>query len=380
MNGASSAGPEAPDAPEWPAHQRVAAAFLRASCFAVPGVLLLPEAGPALLSWLFALGLTLFLCERRDAEPREAVLRLLAGLSLGCLVAPFAAVWASGLGRGGPAGGYAAFGAAGRLLEDGVTGLVLMALPLTCLLGPLVLARGSGRGAQAQLEAVAVTAGGVGAGQLLLTGEPTVLVIVPLGLFLLLGAVAVVLHLGDALARRFGVAGPEPVDRPVDRLARRAAVAALILVAVPSSALWSKELDRLSSGRHRHGTEAAAIGALKTLDTSQTLYREGDKDLDEALDYAPDLWALRQTRLIDDVLGGGVKQGYLYRMTRPPEGHPGHDFLWAAVAEPVRPGSSGDRSFFTNQSGVIFYTLATEPLPLDALTCQPPGRLQPIGR
>jgi hypothetical protein len=102
----------------------------------------------------------------------------------------------------------------------------------------------------------------------------------------------------------------------------------------------------------KHGGEASPIGALKTIQTSQALFREGDKDEDGKLDYAT-LEELSNTTLIDGVLGTGRKQGYLFQV-RPSPLTP--EFMWMAVARPIEPGETGDRYFVTNQAGVIYYT------------------------
>jgi type IV pilus assembly protein PilA len=106
--------------------------------------------------------------------------------------------------------------------------------------------------------------------------------------------------------------------------------------------------------------EAAAIGALRTLTTAQSLYREGDKDKNNILDYADDLTKLQANGgLIDNVLGGATtseKQGYKFHIVSANTGQ----FTWQAVAEPASPGKSGDRYFYVDESGVIrFSTTST---------------------
>ncbi len=82
--------------------------------------------------------------------------------------------------------------------------------------------------------------------------------------------------------------------------------------------------------------------------------------------------------LIDSVLGSGTKQGYFFQV------EPGTDteFFWWAVAHPTKPGTTGDRVFFTNQKGVIFYLPYDDPhandLP-DPKTCDPPANAKPAG-
>jgi hypothetical protein len=132
-----------------------------------------------------------------------------------------------------------------------------------------------------------------------------------------------------------------------------------------------------SPRRRPPGNESAAIGALKTINTSQTLFREGDKELDGTLDYG-NLQELSNTTLIDAVLGSGVKQGYLFEV-RPSPTTP--EFLWFAVANPALPGTTGDRYFCTNHMGIIYYTgSAGGPIALfdGGPECTIPARLLPV--
>ena len=125
----------------------------------------------------------------------------------------------------------------------------------------------------------------------------------------------------------------------------------------------------------KHGNEASAIRALKTINTSQMLFREGDKDADGTLDYAGTLTELSDATLIDFVLGGGVKQGYVFQLGVSPRSP---EFLWMAVANPVQPGTTGDRYFVTNHAGVIFYSNTT-PFSITA-DCDIPSTAVPVGR
>ena len=129
----------------------------------------------------------------------------------------------------------------------------------------------------------------------------------------------------------------------------------------------------------KHGNEAAAIGALKTINTCQAIFREGDKDEDGTFNYG-DLAALKKAKLCDDVLGSGKKQGYLF------ECHPSTDkekveFCWWATASPEEPGKTGSRYFFTNQAGVIYYS--KKPIKVTdkiKASCEVPEGLTPVGR
>ena len=122
------------------------------------------------------------------------------------------------------------------------------------------------------------------------------------------------------------------------------------------------------------GNEAAAIGALKTINTAQTLFREGDKEQDGVFDYAT-LAELSAAQLVDGVLGSGTKQGYKFA-TEPGKKAP--EFLWAATASPLEPGKTGSRWFFTNQAGVIYYS-TQGPFTIKD-DCAVPEGAKPVGK
>lgn len=127
----------------------------------------------------------------------------------------------------------------------------------------------------------------------------------------------------------------------------------------------------------KHGNEAAAIGALKTMNTAQSLFREGDKEQDQNFDYGT-ITELSNTTLIDGVLGEKRKQGYdfdaLYSVDT-------SEFLWFATANPSVPTTTGDRYFATNHAGVIFYTQSDSiAIPGGGTTMDIPERLLPVGK
>ncbi|MBL4849865.1 MAG: hypothetical protein JKY65_30425 [Planctomycetes bacterium] len=107
--------------------------------------------------------------------------------------------------------------------------------------------------------------------------------------------------------------------------------------------------------RHTHGHEGAAIGSLKAIANAQTLYRECDKDQDGTLNYAASLDQLANTGesgqedLIDSVLAGGAKHGYVFAITSSSE------YGWTATARPSVPGTTGDRYFGANMTGLVFF-------------------------
>ena len=96
--------------------------------------------------------------------------------------------------------------------------------------------------------------------------------------------------------------------------------------------------------------ESAAISGLRTVNTAQWAFREGDKDGNARPDFAPDLPTLARYHLIDPALGAGTKMGYFFSITRSgkdPENR------WSATARPEKPGWSGTRYFYMDESGVI---------------------------
>lgn len=104
----------------------------------------------------------------------------------------------------------------------------------------------------------------------------------------------------------------------------------------------------------RREREGRAIGALKELQTAQSLFREADAEGDGVYDYAQDLHELGAAGLIDPDLARGARDGYRFTVDASPTKP---EFLWLATASPLEPGVTGDHYFATNHTGVIHYTL-----------------------
>ena len=126
----------------------------------------------------------------------------------------------------------------------------------------------------------------------------------------------------------------------------------------------------------KHGNEANAIGALKTISTMEGLFREKDSEQDGNLDYGM-LSELNNTKLIDMVVGSGTKAGYLFQVTY---SFNTSEWFWFAVANPAIAGATGDRYFCANAAGLIFYTTGRA-LVLDTDTCLLPNQgAVPVGK
>ena len=98
----------------------------------------------------------------------------------------------------------------------------------------------------------------------------------------------------------------------------------------------------------RATNEAAAISSLRTIGSSQLMYRQM---LGGGVNFANTLTELGPggAQLLDNVLGAAAtvtKSGYEFTLT-------GSGTSFDASANPVYPGTTGVRYFFTNEPGVI---------------------------
>jgi prepilin-type N-terminal cleavage/methylation domain-containing protein len=93
------------------------------------------------------------------------------------------------------------------------------------------------------------------------------------------------------------------------------------------------------------GNEASAISSLRTLTTVNEQYRTRFQS------YSDALASLLAENYIDNVLGSGTKSGYGFTYT-------GGANTWSCNADPTTAGTTGDRHFFVDQSGVIRFDAA----------------------
>jgi hypothetical protein len=192
------------------------------------------------------------------------------------------------------------------------------------------------------------------------------------------------------ITRARGVVGPGPLTLAVDGSTRRAGrpvydamavvpvVLAVVLALATLLAAWTSRerrerwlltalalawpifawdlLRAVALGEtvgETHPPSQWAIGKLRGLNTSQTLFREGDKEGDGTLDYGT-LVELSQTTLIDSVLGSGTYIGYRFECA-PHRLTP--EFLWSASATPMQPGGL---ALAIDHTGVLRYTVVLE--------------------
>jgi len=103
--------------------------------------------------------------------------------------------------------------------------------------------------------------------------------------------------------------------------------------------------------------ETAAVGAMRTLNESVLLYSNAYGGFPHALsDLGPGSGGAASSAsadMIDSVLASGVKSGYRFAYVAVATDPSGNVLSYTITATPVVPGSSGQRSFFTDQSGTI---------------------------
>lgn len=104
--------------------------------------------------------------------------------------------------------------------------------------------------------------------------------------------------------------------------------------------------------------ETAAVETLRTLNGSVLLYSNSYGGFPHALsDLGPAPGGTAATSasadLIDSVLASGVKSGYRFAYAAVATDPAGNVLSYSITATPVVAGSTGQRSFFTDQSGTI---------------------------
>ena len=107
--------------------------------------------------------------------------------------------------------------------------------------------------------------------------------------------------------------------------------------------------------------EASAVGSIRTLNTAQiTFYNQCP-----AIGFAGTVALLGGTigdctaaGIIDNVLSTGTKSGYTFTMATPGTSGGAAGTTYDSGANPVTPGVTGQRHFFSDQSGVIRYNVS----------------------
>ena len=105
--------------------------------------------------------------------------------------------------------------------------------------------------------------------------------------------------------------------------------------------------------------EASAVGSIRTINTSAVTYsstypQDGFPASLAALGGAAPCTATSAAAcLLDQVLAGGTKSGYTFVWSGGTPDASGNIQSYAITAAPITPNTTGQRYFYTDQSGVI---------------------------
>jgi len=120
-------------------------------------------------------------------------------------------------------------------------------------------------------------------------------------------------------------------------------------------------LSTMGCDGHGGQNDRSAIYALQTLHAGQTRFRREDLDHDGKPDFAS-LHELEGLEILEVGFGElHVRQGYSFEVWR--SDAPGHP--WWGKASPTVLGTTGDRYFYVNREGAIYFSRSDLPLPLD---------------
>jgi type IV pilus assembly protein PilA len=115
--------------------------------------------------------------------------------------------------------------------------------------------------------------------------------------------------------------------------------------------------------------ESSAVQSLRNLSTAELVYSST-----YGVDFTPSLSQLsgngvnpdqNNAGLIDEVLASGSKQGYTFTYTPLTLDPAGNTATYSINADPISPGTSGQRHFYTDQSCVIRSNLTVPAGPTD---------------
>ncbi|MCL6482029.1 MAG: prepilin-type N-terminal cleavage/methylation domain-containing protein [Firmicutes bacterium] len=107
--------------------------------------------------------------------------------------------------------------------------------------------------------------------------------------------------------------------------------------------------------------EASAVGSLRTLNTAAVTYASQCGGFPPDLpNMGPPANGCTTADLIDQVLASGSKSGYRFLYLAADADGDGNMDTYTIQANPITPGVTGTRFFFTDQSGVIRANVGTQ--------------------
>jgi type IV pilus assembly protein PilA len=119
-----------------------------------------------------------------------------------------------------------------------------------------------------------------------------------------------------------------------------------------------------------NANEASAVQNLRSITTAEALYSST-----YGISYSSDLVSLSgntvspdqaHAELIDQVLGSGVKSGYTFSYSAVATDSQGFVVDYAVTANPLVPGNTGQRYFYTDQTYVIRWNPSVPAGPSDS--------------
>jgi type II secretory pathway pseudopilin PulG len=123
----------------------------------------------------------------------------------------------------------------------------------------------------------------------------------------------------------------------------------LIVLAIPIMGIIAAiAIPTLLASRLK-ANETAAIATLRMVNSAQQQFRYTDADGNNRQDYAATISALTEKDLIPPALASGTKSGYIFSIRRGAD----PQNQWRCTANPLKPGTSGRRYFFIDETGVI---------------------------
>jgi prepilin-type N-terminal cleavage/methylation domain-containing protein len=110
--------------------------------------------------------------------------------------------------------------------------------------------------------------------------------------------------------------------------------------------------------------EASSVGSLRTINTGEVTYASSCPNTGYSVSLAElntGAACIGGKGIIDTVLAGGVKSGYTFAYA--PVAAGGLNSTYTTTAMPVTYQTTGQRSFFSDQTGVIRYALVGSAAP-----------------
>jgi type IV pilus assembly protein PilA len=109
--------------------------------------------------------------------------------------------------------------------------------------------------------------------------------------------------------------------------------------------------------------ESGAVANVRTVTTASivynTTYGVGFASSLTALGGNPATPSAASAGLIDSVLSTGIKSGYIFTYTSLAVDSNGNVQAYSINADPITPGTTGDKHFYSDQTSVIRYNLTT---------------------